>query len=372
MKSLCTAARARLATLAGAAALTLSIASGAATPRAHASSRLADTINVNGAGSTFVNPLLTAWTKAYTKVDPSIRINYQAIGSGAGVSSFTAKTVDFAASDAFLTDAQIKALGGNELHLPLTIGPVAVLYNLPGVDATIKLDGPTLAQIFLGKITSWDDQAIAQLNPTVNLPGVPIVIAHRSDGSGTSFIFTHYLKAVSPAWSSKVGAGTAVAWPVGRGGKGTPGVAQIVKSTPGAIGYAELSYAVTTKLPTIQIKNKNGQFVAPSPQGAAADAAGAGTLPDDLRALIVDEPGANAYPIVGFSWAIISQTVSSADQAKKYTPLLKFLWWAVHQGQVGFPTAGPLRYASLSPTIVQADEQQIQSVTYNGNALYNG
>lgn len=333
----------------------------------------ASTSFVTGAGSTFVAPLMTKWAFAYGKEQRQVRVNYQAIGSGAGISALTNKTVDFAASDAFLNASQTTALGGNAVHIPLTIGPVAVLYNLPGVSATIKLDGQTLAQIFLGKITSWNDKAIASLNPGVNLPSTSIVVAHRSDGSGTSFIFTSFLAAVSTDWKASVGPGAlTVNWPTGQGGKGTPGVAQIVKRTPGAIGYAELSYAVTTGLPAAAIKNKDGQFVAPSPEAAAADAENAGTLPADLKALIVNSSGAKSYPITGFSWAIVLQKVTDGGQAQRYNTLLHFLWWCTHQGQKGYPTSGSLRYAALPANVVSADEKQIRSVTFNGKPIYNG
>lgn len=364
--------KARIATMAAAVGVSASLLIGASAPAARASTRAASTLFVTGAGSTFINPLMTNWTRAYSAtVDKTTRINYQSIGSGAGVSALTSGTVDFAGSDAFLSDAQLATLKGNALHVPLTIGPVAMLYNLPGVN-TLKLDGPTLAQIFFGKITSWNDKAIASLNPGVNLPNTTITVVHRSDGSGTSFIFTNYLSAVSSDWKANVGAATAVSWPTGQGGKGSPGLVQIVKRTPGAITYAELTYAVSSGLPAAQIKNKSGQFVAPSPAGASASASGAGTIPVDLRALIVDGTGNTVYPISGFSWAIIYKTVANAGLAQRYTALLKFLWWATHDGQKGFPSAGPLRYAPLPASIVSADEKQIKSVTYNGKALYNG
>ena len=363
--------KARIATMAVAVGVSASLLIGASAPAAQAR-RAASTLFVTGAGSTFINPLMTKWTFAYSStVDKNTRINYQSIGSGAGISALTSGTVDFAGSDAFLSDAQLAALKGNALHVPLTIGPVAMLYNLPGVN-TLKLDGPTLAQIFFGKIATWNDKAIASLNPGVNLPNTSITVVHRSDGSGTSFIFTNYLSAVSSDWKANIGAATAVNWPTGQGGKGTPGVAQIVKRTPGAITYAELSYAVSSGLPTALIKNKSGQFVAPSPAGAAASAAGAGTIPADLRALIVDGTGNTVYPITGFSWAIIYKTVTNSSLAQRYTALLKFLWWATHDGQKNFPTSGALRYAPLPASIVSADEKQIKSVTYNGKALYQG
>lgn len=280
----------------------------------------------------------------------------------------TGGLVDFAASDAFLSDAQIAKAGGDVLHLPLTLGPVAITYHLPGVRAPLKLDGPILAAIYRGKITTWNDRAIAALNRGVQLPSLPIVVAHRADGSGTTFIFTNYLGAVSRAWKSGPGAATVVSWPVGTGARGTAGVAAAVKQSPGGIGYVELSYAVANHLPVAAIKNAAGRFVAPSVASAAADAANAPRLPADLRAVIVDEPGATSYPITGFSWGLIHQKAPNGD---RYAALLKFLWWCIHNGQQ-YADRGGLLYAPLPAAIVKADEARIMSVTYNGEPLVTG
>jgi phosphate transport system substrate-binding protein len=362
------APRARIATVAGAVGLTISLLLGATAPLVHAQ-RSNATLFVTGAGSTFIAPLMQKWTFSYsTTVNKSVRINYQAVGSGAGVASLFANVVNFAGSDAYLTDAQLKSQNGNAVHIPLTIGPVAMLYNLPGI-SSIKLDGTTLAQMYMGKITAWNDKAIAAQNPGVNLPNTPVTVVHRSDGSGTSFIFTNYLAAVDSTWKNNVGAGTTVNWPTGEGGKGTPGVAAIVKRTPGGIGYAELSYALSTGLPAATIKNNAGQYVYPSPATAAACAASAPSIPSDLRALLVTCTGKNAYPITGISWGIVRKNYTSGAMAT-YSAMLNFFWWAIHSGQKGYPTSGLLRYAPLPPSIVTADEKAIKSVTYNGKQIY--
>jgi phosphate transport system substrate-binding protein len=340
---------------------------GVMAPAAQASTHANSTLFLNGQGSTFVQPLMARWTFVYhSTVNKSIAVNYQGTGSGAGIKAFTAKLVDFAASDGFMTDAQEKAAGGDVLHIPIALGPVAVVYNLPGFKGDLKLDGPTLAQIYLGKITNWSDKAIAALNPGMTLPSQTIVPAHRADSSGTTFIFTNYLSAVSADFKSTVGAATAVNFPGGQGGKGTPGVASIVSQSPGGIGYVELSYALQRGLPVIAMKNKAGQFVAPSTAGASADAANAPALPSDLRAVIVDSPGAASYPITGFTWALIHQ--KAPDQTKSYA-VLHFLWWAITTGQ-SYTSSGQLRYAPLPVSLVKLDEAKIKSVTYNGKPLY--
>lgn len=352
--------------------LSTSLVAGTAAPMVQAKP-VADTLFLNGQGSTFIQPLMAKWAFVYSgTVDKSTRINYVGTGSGAGVSAFTSGLVDFAGTDAFLKDAQVTAAKGDVLHIPMTIGPVAVIYNLPGLSKPIQLDGVTLGQIFLGKITSWNDKAIASQNPGVTLPNTPVQVVHRADGSGTTNIFTNYLQAASSDWKAQgVGASTIVNWPTGQGAKGTPGVAAAVKRTLGGIGYAELSFAVSNNLPVASIKNKNGEFVAPSPAGSAADAAGAPALPADLRAFIVDEPGKGAYPITGFSWVVIHQKAENAPSASKYPALLKFLWWGIHQGQA-YSSSGVLRYAALPANVVALDEAKIKSVTLGGKPAFTG
>jgi phosphate transport system substrate-binding protein len=361
--------RSRLVASALTITLGASLVAGISSPTVHATSIAPSTLNLNGQGSTFIQPLMARWAFVYhNTVNKETAINYQGTGSGAGVSAFTSGLVDFAGTDAFMTDDQIKAAGGDVLHIPLAIGPVALTYNLPGFKANLKLDGPTLAAIYAGKITSWNDKAIAALNPGVPLPGTAVVVAHRSDGSGTSFIFTNYLTAVDANWKANVGAGTTVAWPTGQGAKGTAGVAQVVHNTPGGIGYVELSYALQQSLPVIAIKNAAGQFIVPTTAGAAADAASFPNLPTDLRALIVNGSGKTAYPITGFSWVVIHQ--HAKDNVKSYG-LLKFLWWTVTVGQT-YSSSGQLRYATLPASIVKLDEAKIASVTYNGKPVYQG
>jgi phosphate transport system substrate-binding protein len=342
------------------------VVSGTAVP-ANAATRQSSTLFLNGAGSTFIQPLMVRWAFVYPNSLPKteqVRINYQGVGSGAGISDLTNGIVDFACSDATMTDAQIKAAGGDVLHIPLTLGPVAITYNLPSFNGNLKLDGPTLAAIYEGKITNWNDKAIAALNPGASLPNQAIVVAHRADGSGTTFIFTHYLSAVDSYWNSNIGAATAVNWPTGQGAKGTSGVASVVKQSPGGIGYVELSYALSQHLPVIYMKNKAGDFVPPSVAGAAADAANAGTLPADLRAIIVDSPGAASYPISGFSWGLLHQKAPNS----KYVQIVNFFWWAIHQGQM-YSTSGALRYSPLPANVVKADEAKLKSITYNGKPI---
>jgi len=361
--------RSRVAAGALALGVSATLLAGSGLPSAQASTRAVSTLNLNGQGSTFIQPLMARWAFVYhNSVNKQTAVNYQGTGSGAGINAFTHGLVDFAGTDAFMTDAQVKAAGGDVLHIPMALGPVAITYNLPGFKGNLRLDGPTLAQIYQGKITNWNAQPIAALNPGVTLPSQAIVVAHRSDGSGTSFIFTNYLSAISSDWKSNIGSGTTVSWPSGQGAKGTAGVAQVVSQTPGGVGYVELSYALQKGLPVISIKNLAGQFVAPSIAGASADAANSGALPSDLRALIVNAHGAASYPITGFSWVLVHQHAS--DNVKTYG-VLKFLWWCVTSGQ-SYSSSGQLRYAPLPANIVKLDEAKIKSVTYNGKPVYQG
>jgi phosphate transport system substrate-binding protein len=349
--------------------ISATLLAGAVAPAAQARTRSSSTLFVNAGGSTFIGPEMLKWAKLYhSTVDKNLAINYAQIGSGAGISGLTLGLLNFAATDAFMTDDQIKAAGGNVLHIPLTLGPVALTYNLPGFKGNLQLDGPTLADIYQGKISKWSDAAIKTLNPGASLPDLPIVPAHRADGSGTTFIVTNYLSAVSAGFKSAIGSGTLVTFPGGQGGKGTSGVASIVSQSPGALGYVELSYALARNLPTVYVKNKAGRYVAPSVAGAAADAANAQALPSDLRGLIVNSPGAASYPITGFTWAVLHQ--KQTNQTMGFG-VVKFLWWATHDGQ-RFASSGILRYASLPANIVKLDAQKLLSVTYNGKQLYNG
>lgn len=299
-------------------------------------------VQLQGAGSTFDAPLFSRVFDAFHK-QSGIEVNYQSIGSGGGVQQLIAGTVDFGASDYPLSDDQTKqaeATGGAVLHVPVAMGAVSVGYNIP-VD-NLKLDGATLSAIYLGTITSWNDPRIAALNKGVALPSTPIVVVHRSDGSGTTFIFTSYLAAVNAEWKSKVGASGSVKWPTGIGGKGSEGVSGQVTTTPGAIGYFELAYAKSNNIKSAQLKNAAGKFVAPSVQGAADAGAGAASkMPADLKAVFVNAPGATSYPIAGFSWIIVFQHQKDATKGKALADMLKY---TVTQGQDG---AAALYYAPL-------------------------
>jgi phosphate transport system substrate-binding protein len=324
------------------------------------------TKNLTGAGSTFDNPLFQKMFSVYPSVKCGGNVNYQSVGSGAGINDLLQQIVDFGATDAPMSDAQLaKSPNGPILHIPVTLGATAIVYNLPGIDSgKIQLTGPIIANMYLGKITSWNDPAIKQINPNVTLPNKNITIVHRSDGSGTTGIFTHYLAAVSPDWQSKVGAATTVNWPTGVGGKGSAGVAAAVKATVGSIGYVELAYATSNNIPFALVQNKNGKYVAPSLDGAKADAANVTTIPADLRFYIVDAPGDTSYPISGFSWIVVYQNQSNADKGQA---LVNLLWWMTHDGQQ-YSTA--LTYVPLPAPIVTKGEAQIKSMKCGGSACY--
>ncbi|HEX2250621.1 MAG TPA: phosphate ABC transporter substrate-binding protein PstS, partial [Gemmatimonadales bacterium] len=281
---------------------------------------------LTGAGATFPNPIYTKWFDAYNQ-QTGVRINYQSIGSGGGIRQFTEGTVDFGASDAPMTDEQVKAVNGNVLHVPTVLGAVVATYNLPAVANTaLRLDGPTLADIFLGKITNWRDRRIAALNPGVNLPNQDIIVVHRSDGSGTTFIFTDYLSKISPEWKGKVGRSTSVKWPIGLGGKGNEGVTQQVKQTEGALGYVELIYAISNKLPYATIKNADGAFVEPSLKTVSAAAGGAKLSPDtDFRVSITNPSGKDSYPISSFTWLLVRQQPGDTAKARVLHDFLRWM-----------------------------------------------
>jgi phosphate transport system substrate-binding protein len=314
---------------------------------------------INGAGATFPYPLYSKWFSDYTKVDTSVRFNYQSIGSGAGIRQITDRTVDFGASDKPLTDEELAKAPGL-MHIPTCLGAVVVTYNLPSVPA-LNLTPETLAGIFLGQITSWDDPKLAAINPGANLPKLAIGVVHRSDGSGTSAIFTDYLSKVSPQWAKDVRAGASVHWPTGIGAKGNEGVTGQIKQLPGSLGYVELVYAIQNNLPLTSLKNKAGTFVKPSIDGVVAAAAGASAnMPDDLRVSITDAPGDKSYPISSFTYILVYK---DQTDAVKGTALAKFLWWATHAGQA---TAPGLAYAPLPAPVVKLDEAKIKGMQVNG------
>ncbi len=293
---------------------------------------------INGAGATFPAPLYQKWFSEYNKLHPNMKFNYQSIGSGGGIKQFTEGTVDFGASDAPMKDDQI-AKAPDVVHIPTVLGAVVVAYNVPGL-GSLRLSGETLANIFLGKITKWNDPAIVADNPGVKLPDQSIVVARRSDGSGTNAIFTDYLAKVSPELKTKVGAGTSVKWPVGLGGKGNDGVTGLVKTTPGAIGYVELAYALQQKLAVAELKNNDGNWVKASIESTTAAAAGV-EMPADFRVSITNAPGKDAYPIAGFTYLLVHKDSKDAAKGKA---IVNFLRWALNDGE---KMATPLDYAPL-------------------------
>jgi len=314
--------------------------------------------SLTGAGATFPYPLYSKWFDVYQK-EHKVAISYQSIGSGGGIQQLKSRTVDFGASDAPLSDQEMREMPAAVVHLPMVAGAVVIAYNLPGVQKGLKLSGDVVADIFLGSITRWNDTRIASPNPGVRLPNLAIAVAHRSDGSGTSYIFTSYLSAVSPTWAKRVGAGKAVNWPAGIGGKGNDGVAGVVKQTPGAVGYVELAYATQSKLPYAYIRNRAGQFVEPSIATTTAAAAGSVTaMRKDVRESIVNAPGKNAYPIAGFTYILCYQRPSNAGKGRT---LAAFLRWAVTDGQ---KYAAPLLYAPLPREVVALDESKIKAISF--------
>jgi phosphate transport system substrate-binding protein len=281
---------------------------------------------LTGAGATFPNPIYTKWFDAYHK-ETGVRINYQSIGSGGGIRQFTEGTVDFGASDAPMTDAQVSAVKGNVLHVPTVLGAVVATYNLPAAGKTaLKLDGPTLSDIFLGRISKWRDRRITALNPGVNLPNGDIIVVHRSDGSGTTFIFTDYLSKVSPEWKGRVGKATSVQWPVGLGGKGNEGVTQQVKQTEGSIGYVELIYAISNGLPYAWVKNAGGAFIEPTLKSVSAAASCAQLGPTtDFRVSITNAPGTDSYPISSFTWLLVHRESPDTSKARLLSGFLRWM-----------------------------------------------
>jgi phosphate transport system substrate-binding protein len=312
---------------------------------------------INGAGATFPYPIYSKWFDVYAKENPGVKFNYQSIGSGGGIRMLSNRTVDVGASDAPLTDAQLADAPGKILHFPSVMGAVVIAYNIPGFTGTMRLTGPIIADIFSAKITKWDDDKIKALNPSVAIPSTDIVVCHRSDGSGTSYIFTDYLSKVSSSWASDPGKGTAVKWPAGLGGKGNEGVTALIQQTPGAIGYVELIYALNNHIPYAEIQNKSGAWVQASLEGVtAAAAASASNMPDDFRVSITDASGPEAYPISSFTWLLVYQKQSNHEIG---TQIVKFLHWAISDGQKYAPE---LKYATLPAAVVQKEEAQIKQI----------
>jgi phosphate transport system substrate-binding protein len=314
-----------------------------------------DRSTLTGAGATFPNPIYTKWFDTYAKAT-GVRINYQSIGSGGGIRQFSEGTVDFGASDGPMTDEQIQAVQGNVIHIPTVIGSVVLTYNLPSVGTTkLRLDAETIADIYLGRLTKWNDRRIAALNPGVKLPDQDIIVVHRSDGSGTTYVFVDYLSKVSPQWREKVGKATSVNWPVGLGGKGNEGVTQQVKQTDGAIGYVELIYAISNKLPYAIVKNAAGNFVEPTLQTATAAAAGVDLPPDtDFRVSITNAEGPNAYPITSFTWLLIRKEGQDPAKTKAIWDFVR--WMSEAEAQ---RLAADLHYSPLPMPVIELVQKRI-------------
>jgi phosphate transport system substrate-binding protein len=322
-------------------------------------------VSLTGAGATFPNPIYTKWFDAYNK-KTGVQINYQSIGSGGGIRQFTEGTVDFGASDGPMNDDQIAAVKGQVLHIPTVLGADVLTYNLPSLGTTkLKFDGQTIADIYLGKITSWSDKAIAKLNPGVKLPDEDIIVVHRSDGSGTTYIFTDYLSKISQEWQEKVGKATSVNWPVGLGGKGNEGVTQQVKQTEGAIGYVELIYALANNLPYATVKNAAGEFVDASPASVTEAAASAKFPPStDFRVSITNAPGKGAYPISSFTWLLVRPDMKDEAKAKAVKDFLK--WMTTSEAQ---QMASQLKYAPLPAPVVKLIEAKLPTLKANGKTI---
>jgi phosphate transport system substrate-binding protein len=328
--------------------------------------RAAGLITLNGAGATFPYPLYSRWFSEYTRLHPDVHINYQSIGSGGGIAQVQKQTVDFGASDAPLTDAQLKDMGRPVVLVPTVAGAIAMTYNLPGVGSGLRLTSENIVDLYMGQITKWNDPKIAANNPGKKLPDLAVTIVHRSDGSGTTFHFTSFLSEVSKAWEDKVGHNTSVEWPTGIGGKGNEGVSGAVKQTPGAIGYVELAYVVQNQLTYAVVKNRSGQWIAPSLSSTVAAAAGGVqkmAQTNDVRVSIAYAPGPTVYPIAGFTYLLVPQ--NQTDEAKGKA-LAEFLWWAIHDGQ---KDAAQLLYAQIPAPVVAIDERILKTVNYQGKAL---
>jgi phosphate transport system substrate-binding protein len=313
--------------------------------------------NITAAGATFPDPIYERWFKEFNQAHPNIKINYQPIGSGGGIRQLTEGTVDFGASDMPMKDEQIAALKVKPLHFPTVLGGVVLTYNIPGVTAELKFTPELISDIFMGKITSWDDSRIVKENPAAKLPKSDIVVVHRSDGSGTTFVFTDYLSKVSPDWKSKVGANTTVSWPTGTGAAQNAGVAGMVKNTPGAIGYVELIYALQNHMPYGEVKNSSGVYLKADLKSVTAAAAGAAkNMPADFRVSITNAPGKDAYPISTFTWLLIPSQIPDAGKKKAIT---EFLHWMLTTGQKDCES---LSYAPLPQSVVAKEVKQISEI----------
>ena len=317
----------------------------------------AQTVQINGGGATFPNPIYSKWFSEYNKLHSNIEINYQSLGSGFGIQQITKRTVFFGASDGPMTPEQLSAAPAKILHFPTVLGAVVPVYNIPGVSQELKFTGALLADIYLGKVTKWNDAAIAKLNPGVTLPGTDIVVVHRSDGSGTTYIWVDYLSKVAPEFKKRVGVATSVNWPVGLGGKGNEGVSAQVTQVPGAIGYVELIYALQNKISYGSVQNAAGKFLKGTIEGTTAAAAeAAGKMPADFRVSITNAPGADAYPISSFTWLLLYQ--DNPDKAKAKV-MVDFVKWALTDGQKYCPDLG---YAPLPKNVVDMEMKALATI----------
>ncbi|QJA05881.1 phosphate ABC transporter substrate-binding protein PstS [Thermosulfurimonas marina] len=334
---------------------------------AFSGSALAEKITLLGAGATFPYPLYSKWFYVYYQ-KTGIKVNYQSIGSGGGIRQILARTVDFGASDAPMTEEELAKAPAEILHIPMALGAVVISYNLPGVPSGLKLTPEVLADIFLGKIRRWNDPRIVKLNPGLRLPGLPIVVVHRSDGSGTTFNFTYYLAQVSPEWKKRVGYGKAVRWPTGLGGKGNEGVTGYLKQLPGAIGYIELAYAHQNHLPVVALQNKSGNFILPTLK--AISAAAKTKIPPDTRIILVNTDAPDGYPLSALTWILVyKEQAYNGRSFERAKALVDLLWWCVHEGQQYNES---LLYARLPENLVRIDEGLIRSITYQGKPILGG
>jgi phosphate transport system substrate-binding protein len=338
----------------------------APTPTAKAPEGEKAPIDLQGAGATFPFPLYSKWVAEYQKVNPNVRINYQSIGSGGGIRQIIERTVDFGATDAPMNDEEMGKAPGKIIHIPTTVGAVVIGYNVEGV-TELKLSPDVAAGMFMGAIKKWNDPKIAKLNPGVKLPAEDISVVYRSDGSGTTAVFTEYLSKISPKWKDKVGAGKSVSFPVGQGAKGNEGVAGQLKTSPGTLGYVELAYAKQTNITFATVENAAKKFVAPSLEGITAAASGAtANMAEDLRVSIVDAAGEAAYPISSFTYILVYEEQQDAVKGKA---LAEFLWWAIHDGQQFGP---PLDYAKLPAEVVSKVETKLKGLRAGGQQLLAG
>jgi len=322
-----------------------------------ASPVLAQKTQINGAGATFPYPIYSKWFAEYNKLHPEVEINYQSIGSGGGIRQLSSETVFFGATDGPMTDEQQQGAPGKVLHFPTVLGGVVPIYNLPGVTGDLKFTGKVLADMILGKITKWNDPALTALNPGVSLPGTDVAVVHRSDGSGTTYIFVDYLSKVSPDFKAKVGIATSVSWPVGVGGKGNEGVSGLVKQTPGAMGYVELIYALQNKIDFGSVQNAAGEFIRSSLDSVTAAAAAAtAAMPKDFRVSITNAPGKGVYPISSFTWLLFYENPKDKKSAKI---MVDFLKWALTDGQ---KFAKDLGYAPVPESVVALELEAIKKI----------